>query len=244
MRGLRVALQFLTRVPLPGPAPTPRELGRSAVYFPVAGLLLGAASLGVYWGAGFLVPRTLARVLALVSQVLLSGALHLDGLADTVDGLAGGTDREEVLRIMRDPHVGALGVVAIVVVLLLKAAAVVLLPEARVARALLVAPAVGRGAMVVALRLPYAREAGVGRAFADSRLATDAIVALLLVLGLCLLSFRLLGVAALLAALGCGGGLLAIAWRKVGGVTGDVCGAVGELAETGFLVAVLGEGAR
>lgn len=239
MRRLRIALQFLTCLPLPGGQTSARELGRSAVYFPVAGLLVGAAVLGAYWLLGRALPVPAARVLALTVQVLLTGALHLDGLADTVDGLAGGSSREETLRIMRDPHVGAVGVVAVVLILLIKAVALLLLPEAVCRGALVVAPVAGRGAMVGSLAFPYVRETGVGRAFADHRSPLDPLAAAGVVAVAAGAVLGGPGVGAVLGGLAVGAAVMAVVFRRIGGVTGDVCGAVSEVVETGFLVALL-----
>jgi adenosylcobinamide-GDP ribazoletransferase len=239
VRSLLAAIRFLTRLPVPAENLTEREIGRSAVLFPVVGLLIGGILLGLYRLFGLLFPAPVARLLVLVSLVAVSGAFHLDGLADTVDGLYGGRDREQALRIMRDPHIGAMGVVAIVAVLLLKTAALVSLSEAFFNKGILVMPVAGRGAMVAALMLPYARDEGLGRVFARHRSRTDPIVAAVLVFGLAIYALGPAGLWAVLGALAAAAGVLGIAWRRIRGVTGDVCGAVSEVAECAFLLALL-----
>ena len=239
LRSLLAAVRFLTLLPVPGREITEREIGRSAVLFPVVGVLIGGILLGLYRFFGTVFPVPVARLLVLVSLVAVSGALHLDGLADTVDGLYGGRDREQALRIMRDPHIGAIGAVAIVAILLLKAAAVVSLPETVFGMGILVMPVAGRGAMVAALMLPYARDEGLGRVFARHRLRTDPVVAAVLVFGAAMYALGTAGLWAVLGSLAAGGGVAGIAWLRIRGVTGDVCGAVNEAAECAFLLVLL-----
>lgn len=239
MRSLLAAIRFLTRLPVPAGNLTEQDIGRSAVFFPVVGLLIGGILLGFYRFFSLIFPVPVARLLVLMSLVAISGAFHLDGLADTVDGFYGGKDREEVLRIMRDPHVGAMGAVAIVTILLLKTAAVVSLSEAFFRKGILIMPAVGRGATVVALMFPYARDGGLGWLFAQHRSRLDPVAAAVLVSGAAIYAFGPEGVWAVLGSLAAAGGVLGLAWRRIRGVTGDVCGAVNEAAECAFLLALL-----
>lgn len=236
MRSLLVAVQFLTRLPVPLKDVSEREIGRSALCFPLVGLLVGGVLLGSYLLSSLAFPLTVARVLALVILILVSGAFHLDGLADTVDALYGGRDREDALRIMKDPHVGAMGVIAIGADLLLKAAVAVTLPEAAFRGALVAMPVVGHSAMVAALAWPYARPSGLGKVFADHRSPLDVVVAGVLAATVTFAALKFAGVGSLLGALVPGGVLIALAWRKIRGVTGDVCGAINEVSEIGFLI--------
>jgi len=238
MKSLLVAVSFLTRIPVSVEAATEREIGRSALWFPIVGMLVGGILLGSYLVFHLIFPALVAKVLVLVVLILISGAFHLDGLADTIDALYGGKDREDALRIMKDPHVGAMGVIAIVAVLLLKTAAAVSLSEPCFRGALLTMPIVAHGAMVAALALPYARPSGLGKAFADHRSHWDIVLAALLTFGAAFALLKFSGVGALLIALGAAGLLVSLAWRKVRGITGDVCGAVNEVAEAGFLLAL------
>lgn len=239
MRSLLAAVRFLTLLPVPAGDLTEQEIGRSAVLFPVVGALLGGILLCLYRLFGLVFPVPVARLLVVVSLVAISGAIHLDGLADAVDGLYGGKDRDQALRIMRDPHIGAMGAVAVVLLLLLKSAAVLSLSEAFFRKGILVMPVVGRGAMVAAFLLPYARDDGLGRAFARHRSRTDPFVAAALVFGAAVYAFGTAGLWVLLGSLAAAGGVLGIAWRRIRGVTGDVCGAVNEVAECAFLLVLL-----
>jgi adenosylcobinamide-GDP ribazoletransferase len=238
MRSLLAAVQFLTRIPVPLRDANEREIGRSAFFFPIVGLLLGGILLASYHVLAMAFPVLVARTMVFVILILLSGAFHLDGLSDSVDAFYAGHDREDCLRIMKDPHVGAMGVIAIGSVLVLKVAAGASLAEGSFRAAILSMPVVGHAAMVGALALPYSRPAGLGKAFADHRSAWDLALAVALATGAVFVSLKIAGLGALLAAALSAAGFLAFAWRKIRGVSGDVCGATNEIAETGFLLAL------
>ncbi len=158
-----MALAFLTRLPVPGPpAVDAAEVGRAALFFPAAGAALGAIVAGSAHVLSPRLPPTLAAALLVTLLALLTGGLHLDGLADTADGFGGGRTPEDVLRIMRDHAIGAYGASALVLALTVKVAAIAaLLASGHAARWLLVAPALARWAPVALARfLPYARPGG------------------------------------------------------------------------------------
>lgn len=164
-----IALQFLSSLPvsLPG-MPEPRELGRSLLFYPLVGLLFGL----LLWLASLLLqgtPAPLHAALLLTLWVLLSGALHLDGLADSADAWLGGFgDRERTLQIMKDPRSGPIAVVTLVLVLLLKFCALWVLVEQGIGAQLLLAPLIGRAAMLgLFLCTPYVRPGGLGQALAE-----------------------------------------------------------------------------
>lgn len=212
----------------------PHALSRSLAYFPLIGALLGALLGGVdLLAREWLSPRA-ADALLLALLALATGALHLDGLADSADGLlAPGRDRAARLAIMRDAGIGAFGVLALLGVLLLKLAALDALPDAARGAALATSLALGRWAIVAAYACHrYARgdegpsaQLKRGATHGSVGVATLTTLAASLLLGpagpaLCLA----VGAAALVAT-------RAMALRP-GGVTGDVCGAACELAET------------
>jgi adenosylcobinamide-GDP ribazoletransferase len=176
-----------------------------------------------------------------VCGIALTGALHLDAVADSADGLLGGRDRDDALRIMQDPRSGAFGVTAIAALLLTKWSALASIDRLDVGAALLVACALGRAAMLLALLLPAARSTGFAHQFGGVS-PPAAAGAAALICGTLPLLLGGAGIAGALVGLALGGALLALAWRRLGGVTGDVCGAVGELAETGFLIGVAAAG--
>ncbi|WP_455230991.1 adenosylcobinamide-GDP ribazoletransferase [Geopseudomonas aromaticivorans] len=234
---LLIALQFLTRLPirLPG-MPEPEQLGRSLLWYPLVGLGLGGVLLAAAWLlAGVFAPLAAALLLAL--WVLASGGLHLDGLADTADAWVGGFgDRERTLAIMKDPCCGPIAVVTLLLVLLLKFAALWALLASGQWLALLLAPLLGRSALLLLfLGTPYVRQGGLGSAMAEhlpAQAGWRVLLAVLLATLLCGWSglLALLG-AALLFAL-CRRALL----QRLGGTTGDTAGAVLELLECTVLV--------
>lgn len=164
-----IAVQFLSSLPirLPG-MPQPQELGRSLLFYPLVGLLFGAVLWTLNWALGGS-PLVLHAALLLTAWVLLSGGLHLDGLADSADAWLGGFgDRERTLTIMKDPRSGPIAVVTLVLVLLLKFAALLALIEQQHSIALILVPLIGRSALLgLFLSTPYVRPGGLGQALAD-----------------------------------------------------------------------------
>ncbi|WP_426809389.1 adenosylcobinamide-GDP ribazoletransferase [Pseudomonas sp. WOUb67] len=229
-----IALQFLSSLPvsLPG-MPAPRELGRSLLFYPLVGLLFGL----LLWLASLLLqgtPAPLHAALLLTVWVLLSGALHLDGLADSADAWLGGFgDRERTLLIMKDPRSGPIAVVTLVLVLLLKFCALWVLVEQGIGAQLLLAPLIGRAAMLgLFLSTPYVRPGGLGQALADQlpRRAAGWVL-----LGSALFCLVLGGWVVALA-------LAVFAWlrhlmcRRLCGTTGDTAGALLELLELAVIL--------
>jgi adenosylcobinamide-GDP ribazoletransferase len=234
VRGLAAAVRFLTVLPLPGRLGTEaRDLAAAALWFPVVGALIGAACAGWAWVAYRLAPAPLAAVLVTVGLLAVSKGLHLDGLADTADALLSSRTRERMLEIMKDSHVGVMGVATVVLVLALKITALGSLPPERAVRAAFLMPIAGRCAMLMLMGvLPYARpEGGLGGFFGMGRrplLALWGVVALAAAGALVGRETGLAaaGVTVLLAAL--------LSWelrRVLGGATGDTVGASCELAE-------------
>ena len=233
-----IALQFLSSLPirLPG-MPAPQELGRSLLFYPLVGLLFG----GILWGLNWLMlgaPLLLHAALLLTVWVLLSGALHLDGLADSADAWLGGFgDRERTLTIMKDPRSGPMAVVTLVLVLLLKFAALLALIEQQHALALIIVPLLGRSALLgLFLTTPYVRAGGLGQALAD-HLPRSSGKQVLAVSGLvCVLIAGLSGFFAVVLAVVLFAWLRQVMLRRLGGTTGDTAGALLELLEVAMLV--------
>ncbi len=243
MRGLILAVQFLTRLPTPRLADFQAgELAASVAWFPLVGLLLGGLVAAAAWLGGLLDPW-LGALLALALWVGVTGALHLDGLADLADALGaahrpGDTEarREKLLAVLADPHMGVFGGVALAMQLLAKLVLLMLAVKAGAYLALLLIPAWARWGVLVWSRLPSIKP-GFGERFAW-RVST----------GLVLVWAVSLAGASLVAPSLLAGPLLAAAWRaflirRLGGMTGDALGAGVEWLETGLLlcVAILGK---
>ncbi|MFO1423693.1 MAG: adenosylcobinamide-GDP ribazoletransferase [Candidatus Competibacteraceae bacterium] len=235
MRAFALALQLLTRLPVPpssGP-PRPEELGLSVLFFPVVGLLIGALLAGLHTVLWLVDPGVLAA-LVLVAWVLLTGGLHLDGLADTADAWIGGQgNRDRTLAIMKDPRSGPIAIVAVVLVLLTKFAALQALLAGDARAPLLLAPVLGRAAILLLLiTTPYIRPDGLGAPYANHlpRLSCGLLVLLVAVATVAFLELQggMLLVALGLGLVGLRRGLLA----RLGGITGDTLGMACELTET------------
>ena len=243
-RAVGLAFSFLTIVPVrfrEGTV-TPADLAASRWAYPAVGAVIGlalAALSGLLdrWGAS----ASVAAFLLVAAWAAIAGGLHLDGLADTADGLflSGGAERR--LAVMRDPRVGSFGVVALVLVILGKYAALTSLGGKHRALALLGAAVVSRTLILVSAgSASSARREGTGRPLIEATTRRDAQVAALLVLVLGMAFGRNPGLAAGAAALGLAWGLNRLAARRIGGVTGDILGALVELSELLFLVIVSG----
>ncbi|MCY1402256.1 Cobalamin synthase [compost metagenome] len=238
MQPFWIALQFLSSLPvrLPG-MPEPRQVGQSLLYYPAVGLLFG----GLLWAFNHLLagtPLLLHGALLLCAWVLLSGALHLDGLADSADAWLGGFgDRARTLEVMKDPRSGPIAVVTLVLVLLLKFCAVLALVEAGQGAALIVAPVIGRAAMLgLFLSTPYVRPGGLGQALAE-HLSSRASCGVLLVVALgCVALAGWQAVWALVGAVAVFCWLRQLMLRRLGGTTGDTAGALLELLELTVLL--------
>jgi adenosylcobinamide-GDP ribazoletransferase len=228
---LLAALQFLTVAPLPARLFTPPDMGRAVGYFPIVGALLGCVLALLDRGLGAIWPASVASALVLILWIGLTGALHLDGFLDTCDGLLGGQSPEARLRIMRDERVGAFAVVSGVLLLLVKYSALAALTGR--ASALILAPALGRWGMALAIAaFPYARPEGLGRAMKDhagwrqAALAGGAAVVLAWIAG------GWLGLAAAALASLVTYGVARFSLGRLPGLTGDIYGATCEIVET------------
>ncbi|MBC2677879.1 adenosylcobinamide-GDP ribazoletransferase [Pseudomonas baltica] len=225
-----IALQFLSSLPvrLPG-MPSPQDSGRSLLFYPAVGLLFGV----LLWAASALLagtPVLLHAALLLTLWVVLSGGLHLDGLADSADAWLGGFgDRERTLLIMKDPRSGPMAVVTLMLVLLLKFCALLALLEQGQQAALMLAPILGRAAMLgLFMTTPYVRAGGLGQALADHlpRRAGAWLLA-----GVALVSLAFCGVWISLLVLAGFVALRRQMIKRLGGTTGDTAGAMLELLE-------------
>lgn len=239
MTGLVLAVRFLTIMPLPARAAHGIDaLGRAAVWFPVVGLGIGFVLVGVERATSVLFPSLLAALLTVTAWKVMTGGLHLDGLADCLDGLVG-RDAEHRLAIMRDSRIGALGAVGLILFLLLEIAAVAELPAGVRWHALLVLPALARATPpLVAWCFPPARGEGQYVAFRAGLGAGAAPVALALALVLAWLGLGVAGLLVAAAAIVGALGLAAFMAARLAGVTGDVLGAAVEVAELAGLLAV------
>jgi adenosylcobinamide-GDP ribazoletransferase len=241
MTGILVATSFLTRIPLPVVAGA-QDVGRAARWFPLVGGAMGGVAALVAWGMRdvFVLPPALSASLIVALGAWITGAIHLDGLADMADGFGGGRTRDDVLRIMRDPAIGSYGAITLVIVIATKMTALATLLERNAALPFLVAaPAISRWTIVaLGSWLPYARtEGGLGQAVTG----TSGVIGLLVAsVFTAMIACAVLRAAAILPAALAGVLIVLlgrVARRRIGGVTGDVFGAGVELTETTVFVA-------
>lgn len=249
-RGLRrrlevllLAVQFLTRLPVPRDLPwSEARQAEAMAYLPLVGLGVGGIGAAVLWGAALVFPMVVAVLMSLAATLLVTGAFHEDGLADAADGLGGGVTRERALEIMRDSRIGSYGAVSLGVVLALKVAGLVALPLWVAVAVLALGHGISRyGAVLVMFRAHYARVEGAkfapprisgrghGLALGSAVAMAGALVALVGGAGI----MGLVGAAIL-------GGVVTRAYlRKLGGFTGDCLGATQQMAELGLILGVL-----
>jgi adenosylcobinamide-GDP ribazoletransferase len=241
--GFVLQVQFLTRFPLPLRVEfIGRAFARGVIFAPLIGLLIGAVSIGVYILTGFIGSRMLAVFCAVVAGIVSTGGLHLDGLADACDGLFSSRDRDGMLRIMKDSRIGTNGVVALIVLILGKLLLFSALSEKSMLACILIMPVLSR--MTIAWSAGLSKYAGMSTGGPASGLIehTGAVEIVLttivsLVPGVLVFKLKALSLAMVMIAYTLAVNLYAK--RKIGGITGDVIGAVIETSEAVFLLAVL-----
>ncbi|MBI1921376.1 MAG: adenosylcobinamide-GDP ribazoletransferase [Geobacter sp.] len=241
MRLYFVALQFLTIIPLPFSVRCDeRDMGRSMTFFPLVGLTLGVMLAGADWLFSARLPREVGDLLLIVLLSVLTGALHLDGLADVCDGIAARGGRERFLEVMKDSRIGAVGVVGLVLGLLLKYQVLHYIPIEYKRHALFFFPMLARFSQVqVAVNAASAREKGLGVLFAAEAGMLQLAVAGGFTLAAAFLLFGVTGVYVAFILYLLTWGLKAWFHKRLGGITGDVIGCVSELNEIGCMLILL-----
>jgi adenosylcobinamide-GDP ribazoletransferase len=234
-----LAVGLLTRLPIPQPAEAgPDRLARAQRTFPLVGALIGLI-VGIVDRCllAMDIPELAAAALALGAGAALTGALHEDGLADVGDGFGGGADRAAKLSIMRDSRLGTYGMIVLLVGFSARLSALAALPAAAIVPGLVVAHALARAVIpVLAAHMPFARDDGLGRsAGRPDRAAMITAVAIGVVVALLCLPAKTAVLAVVVTAIGTAA-MAVLAWRQIGGVTGDVFGATEQVVETAVLL--------
>lgn len=242
-----IALQFFTRLPIPGWVGFEAAwLQHASRYFPLVGTVVAAVAAAVYYAAALVLPAPVAAVLSTAASIYITGAFHEDGFADTCDGLGGGMTKERALEIMKDSRVGAYGAIGIVCMLATKLSALALLPPHVAVAALFIAHPLSRlAATALIWRLDYVRGEGKAKPLAQQMTNAEFAIA---TISCALPATYLLTTAAMTPAAVLAAVLAATAvafWlgrlfvRRLGGYTGDCLGAVQQLAEALIYIAVL-----
>ena len=240
-----IALQFLTTIPVTLKAiPDDKDMGRSLLYYPLVGLLIGGILAAFAAGISSIsspVVAPLVAALTLALWVLLTGGLHLDGLADSVDALIGGfDDRQKTLKIMKDPTSGPMGVTSLVLVLLVKFTALWLAFSTQNWLGILIAPILGRTALITLfLTTPYVRTGGLGALICKHMPKQTSLFVMVLALAV---TAAIAGINVVWILLACAGLFVALRGlflSRLGGTTGDSAGALVELTEMLTLVVMV-----
>jgi cobalamin 5'-phosphate synthase/cobalamin synthase len=242
IRQFAAAVSFLTGLPVgSGAVVSAKDVARSAGWFPLAGALIGGFYVAALFGFRLIFTPLITSALIAAIGAFLTGALHLDGLADTADGFGAGRTPGETLRIMRDPAIGSYGAVALVLAIILKIAAMYALVDRAAWRYFVLAPSLARWPLVtLSAALPYARTAEDGSSKgALSRLigrreliistAIALFIAALTVRWQAILFYLLIVAVTFLWGLWC--------MRRIHGITGDTLGAAAEISEIAVLMA-------
>src|SRR5580704_3530635 len=234
-----LAISFLTILPVIDRRPASEEtVGASFAWFPIVGFLIGVALVGEDWLLAFFFAQVIRSVLIVISLPVITGAVHLDGLADTADALGAGRDRDRALDILRDSRVGTFGASAIFFDLTLKILALSTLAGNRRVAALLIAPMLARCAMlfIVATGLPYLRSSGAGSTLLSGSAGKGGWPYRIVTFFTFIIAILVGGPIALAVVAVVVFAIRAFYRRWLGGVTGDLIGACGELVEIAVLV--------
>jgi len=235
-----IAVQTLTRVPVPSPRSVdPGSVGWSSVFYPLVGAAMAAAGLLLFRVLSPVLPQSIVALVMLAAWVWLTGALHEDGLADTADALGGPRRRDDALRILKDSRIGVYGAVALLLATLVRWQALSLIEASRIPLALAATQIAPRAGAVCLAYLAGAATEGLGGLFARSLTAVQTTMTLLTAAVLVALADPAWG--PLSAALAMIFAALLALWfrRRLGGVTGDCLGAAIQLQEAALLVFVL-----
>jgi adenosylcobinamide-GDP ribazoletransferase len=243
MKGLFLALQFLTIIPAGKSDFQEKDFSQAIFYFPILGIFLGLILWLANWGLTiFSFNALLVNSLLVFLLIILTGALHLDGLADTCDAIFSGKNKEEMLNILRDPHIGTIGVLSLIMIILLKISLLISLVPSMKGISLLSMCVLGRWAALLAIFLfPYARREGKAKPFFSQMnrrvfLLSSAVTLVFLAIFWAWWTMVLIGLIAL-STFSFG----KFVKNKIGGITGDTLGAMIEITEvfTLFIICLL-----
>jgi adenosylcobinamide-GDP ribazoletransferase len=239
--GLLAALQFLTILPIKRSFSTD-EIGRSTASFPLVGLLIGLFLAGISLVLDRILPRSLVNIVLIAGLAVCSGALHLDGLVDTLDGIAGHRTPERRLEIMRDSRIGGFGAIGVGLFLIMEYVLLNNLSGDSRIFTLILSPVLSRWAMVNAIFVyPYARQSGLGKSYKDSVGWRQILAATVIATAVSILLFRVAGIVILIGVWIIVNLLAMFLKSRLNGLTGDTYGAINEIGTISvfFLVTIL-----
>jgi adenosylcobinamide-GDP ribazoletransferase len=239
MKNLILAIQFLTRIPIDIKVEVKENsFAESVLWFPAAGLLIGTFNALIYWLSSMLLGGIFPVVCTVLANVCITGGLHVDGLADTCDGIFSARKRDRMLEIMKDSRIGTNGALAIVFDMLVRIAILVSVPSEKVVWLIFMAPIVSKALLPLIMKLSvYARaEGGMGGLFLGKQKWSRTIIALTAGLLITWFAIGIVGLASFAITL-----LVVVLFKsyiysKLQGMTGDTIGAANEIAEVVFLL--------
>jgi adenosylcobinamide-GDP ribazoletransferase len=242
-----IALQFFTRLPIPRWVGFDASwLHHASRYFPAVGIVVGVVAAVVYALAAAMLPPAVAVLLSTIATIYLTGAFHEDGFADTCDGLGGGVTRQRVLEIMSDSRIGAYGAIGIGLLLALKCVTLACLSSQLVTAALLIGHPLSRlAATALIWQLDYAKSEGKAKPLAQKMSGTEFLIASTTVALPIALSVYAGWISWQAIAVGVASVIIGALWlarkfvQRIGGYTGDCLGAVQQLTEVTFYLALL-----
>jgi adenosylcobinamide-GDP ribazoletransferase len=230
MRTLRIAFGLLTTFPIKLPEDwSVGDSGRAAVWYSFIGLIIGGITWLAWKVAMLVLPTSVAGVIVLIVWIVLTGGLHLDGLADCCDGLLASATPERRLEIMKDPRLGAFGVIGLTLILLLKAVMLGTLTSST-SLGIVLAASLSRWLILPVALFPLARTGGMGVDFSSGLRRSSVYISGLLPFGLAI-ALGVRGIFSLVAGFITIGLILLFTKKRIGGVTGDVFGLVVEVVE-------------
>ncbi|MCQ9205718.1 MAG: adenosylcobinamide-GDP ribazoletransferase [Omnitrophica bacterium] len=240
MKNFLIALQFLTILPVNIKSEIKsQDFGKSLLYFPLVGVLIGLFLSAVSLTWHFL-PQVVSSALIILASIIISGAIHLDGFADTCDGFYGARTKAKMLEIMRDSHIGVMGVSAIACVLLLKFSLILAIQKNFLSTTLILMTASSRWSQSFACSISnYARRNGKAKYFIEYARKKDFFMGTLFIIGLFLLLMKLKGLIVLATFIPLIFLCINYLRKRIGGMTGDTIGATNEIAEVLILLICL-----
>jgi len=232
---LTLAVGFLTRLRLPPVDYSDAAMARAVRWYPAVGLAIGGVLGLLFWGLSMVFPQAIAALLTIASGMLLTGALHEDGLADLADGLGGSPDKSRALEIMRDSRIGSYGVLALGITLALKITALSMLPVTVAIAAIIASHGLGRFAMSWLMNhLPYARTDGAANFMTDAQNTNNGVLWAAPIAAIILIALSVNPLAAIATSLALAA-LLALVVKRItvrlDGYTGDALGACEQITE-------------
>lgn len=230
--GFYAALLFLTRIPFPQVMLDEKKIASSVPFFPLAGSVIGGILSLIYFLGRKFLPLQVLSVIITAGWVMVTGGMHIDGFADTMDGLFCGGSRDKKLSVMKDSRIGAYGTMGVVLLLLFKVSLLGVLSQRLMIPALILAPTLSRWIITYAIiKFPYARESGLGKAFSMDKSPWHFVFSSVCAIGIAIILAKSQGIVISLILFAASYIFIKYIMGQLGGHTGDTYGALNEVCE-------------